>query len=157
MCGCYCLREINGYQTINEAMGERMERIMKKGILIGVFVFLWGCGCSMQKQKEKISDLPFHVVEQKEIPNELMELIEKKKEGAFHLSYEDGETLYIVVGYGTMQTGGYSIEVPQFYLTSENIVIDTNLIGPVDEAVKQASYPYIVVSTEWREEPVTYQ
>ncbi len=134
-----------------------MERIMKKGILIGVFVFLWGCGCSMQKQKEKISDLPFHVVEQKEIPNELMELIEKKKEGAFHLSYEDGETLYIVVGYGTMQTGGYSIEVPQFYLTSENIVIDTNLIGPVDEAVKQASYPYIVVSTEWREEPVTYQ
>ncbi len=157
MCGYYRLREINGYQTINEAMGERMERILKKGILIGVFVFLWGCGCSMQKQKEKISDLPFHVVEQKEIPNELMELIEKKKEGAFHLSYEDGETLYIVVGYGTMQTGGYSIEVPQFYLTSENIVIDTNLIGPVDEAVKQASYPYIVVSTEWREEPVTYQ
>ena len=134
-----------------------MEDGMKKGMMIGGLLLLACCGCSPQKQEEKLSDLPFHVVEQKAIPNELMEIIDEKKEGAFNLAYEDGDTLYIAVGYGKMQTGGYSIEVPRFYLTENSIVIDTNLIGPRTEAVRQASYPYIVISTEWREEPVMYQ
>lgn len=134
-----------------------MEETMKKGMIAGGILLLACCGCSLQKQEEKVSDLPFHVVEQKEIPEELMEIIDEKKDGAFHMTYEDGDTLYIVVGYGKMQTGGYSIEVPQFYLTKDSIVIDTNLIGPQKEAVRQASYPYIVVSTEWREEMVDYQ
>lgn len=134
-----------------------MESAMRKGMVVGGLLLLACCGCSLQKQNEKMSDLSFHVVEQKAIPDELADIIEEKKEGAFNLTYEDGDTLYIVVGYGKMETGGYSIEVPQFYLTKESIVIDTNLIGPREEAVRQASYPYIVVSTEWREEPVTYQ
>ena len=127
-----------------------MVENMKKRIIAGGIVLLACCGCGIQKQDQKISDLPFHVVEQKAIPDELMDIIEEKKEGAFNLTYEDGESLYIVVGYGKMQTGGYSIEVPQFYLTSNHVVIDTNLIGPQTEAVRQVSYPYIVVCTEWR-------
>ena len=114
-------------------------------------------GCAGQDRNRKVADLPFHVVTQKEIPEELLQIIEKKKEGAFHLTYEDGGTLYIAVGYGAMDTGGYSIEVPGFYLSDGGIVIDTNLLGPQEEAVRQISYPYIVVSTEWREEPVLYQ
>ena len=59
-----------------------------------------------------MADLPFHVVTQKEIPEELLQIIEKKKEGAFHLTYEDGGTLYIVVGYGAMDTADTALKYP---------------------------------------------
>ena len=47
------------------------------------------------------------------------------------------------MGYGTQQTGGYSIAVNDLYETANAVYIDTNLIGPSPEEKSKpvASYP----------------
>ena len=119
-------------------------------------------GCHTKEKKiERIQDLEFTVVPDENVPQELMKIIEEKKEPPFKLKFTttDNEYLYIVVGYGTQNTGGYSISVDDFYLASNAIYIDTNLIGPTkDEVVTAAStYPYVVVKTPFRDESVVFQ
>ncbi len=75
------------------------------------------------------------------------------------LTYTDQEHLYIAVGYGVQQTGGYSIAVNQCYLTKNAIYFDTTLVGPSKgEQVNQAkSYPYLVVKTGYSEKSVVFE
>ncbi|MEW4412605.1 protease complex subunit PrcB family protein [Clostridium sp. AN503] len=63
------------------------------------------------------------------------------------------------MGYGEQPTGGYSISVNELYLTENSIVIDTELKGPEkgEEVGVEKSYPYIVVQTEYLENPVIFQ
>ncbi|MDO5518938.1 MAG: protease complex subunit PrcB family protein [bacterium] len=114
-----------------------------------------------EKEIERIQDLEFTVVPDENVPQELMKIIEEKKESPFKLKFTstDNEYLYVVVGYGTQNTGGYSISVDDFYLASNAIYIDTNLIGPTkDEVVTTAlTYPYVVVKTPFRDESVVFQ
>ena len=107
----------------------------------------------------KLKDLEFTVVENAEVPEELLTIIEEKKSANFKLTYEDGGYLYIVVGYGEQNTGGYSIAVKELFLTSNAIYIDTNLIGPSKEEkiTEAASYPYIVIKTEYLDKSVVFQ
>ena len=56
-------------------------------------------------------------------------------------------------------TGGYSISVEELYLTENSIVIDTELTGPEkgETPAPETSYPYVVVKTEYLENPVVFQ
>jgi len=95
-----------------------------------------------------------------EISNgELKEIIDEKKEEPFKLSYSNKDYLYIVVGYGKQNSGGYSISVDDLYLTSNAIYINTNLIGPTKEDMvsQGVTYPYVVVKLEYREERVVFE
>ena len=117
-------------------------------------------GCSEEDEaKDKVADLEFTVVSEAEIPAELQELIEKKKANEFKLSYSADGYLYIVAGYGTQDTGGYSVSVKELYLTENSIVMDSDLIGPgQDEEVSQKpSCPYIVIRTEDRPESIVFR
>lgn len=128
--------------------------------MVSVFClsFLAGCGLTATSS-DKVQDLEYTVVEEDEVPQELLGEIEKQKENYFKLTYKDGEYLYIASGYGAQDTGGYSIQVKELYLTSNAIYFDTELFGPQKgETVHQAvTYPYIVVKTESREEPVVFE
>lgn len=117
-------------------------------------------GCSGAKEGEaKVKDLEFTVVGQNEIPQELMDIIGQKKTESFRLTYSSGEDLYIAAGYGEQKTGGYSIAVPELYLTENSITIKTELQGPEkgEQAGAAPSYPYIVVKTAFMEEPVVFK
>lgn len=116
-------------------------------------------GCSDKGAEEKVKDLEFTVVGQNEIPRELMDMIEQKKTEEFRLTYTSGEDLYIAVGYGEQQTRGFSISVPEFYLTENSMVIKTELQGPEQGSQQAASpsYPFIVIKTKFIEEPVVFQ
>lgn len=112
-------------------------------------ICLGGCAIG-EMTDEKQKDLEFTVVAQKDMPEKLQEVIDEKQENAFQISFTLGDALYIAVGYGEQQTGGYSICVNELYETENAIVIDTTLIGPDSEekVAESASYPYIVVKTE---------
>lgn len=116
-------------------------------------------GCTSTKKTQKIRDLEYAVVKQEEIPKALLEQIEARKEARFKLTYQDGEYLYIASGYGQQQTGGYSIEMKELYLTENAIYFDTELYGPKkgETVYKAPSYPYIVVKLEIVESPVVFQ
>ncbi|WP_238726421.1 protease complex subunit PrcB family protein [Diplocloster modestus] len=127
-------------------------------ILLAVAGLLTGCSVE-NTDPVKLKDLEFTVVENAEVPEELLTIIEEKKAANFKLTYEDGGYLYIVAGYGEQNTGGYSIAVNELFLTSNAIYIDTNLIGPSkDEKITEAaSYPYIVIKTEYLDKSVVFQ
>ncbi|MCI9525532.1 MAG: protease complex subunit PrcB family protein [Lachnospiraceae bacterium] len=124
-------------------------------LMLGIFG-----GCGLEKTDEKkLEDLTYTILEEKEIPQEFLAVIEEKKEQMFKLTYTDEESLYIAVGYGVQQTGGYSISVNQCYLTQNAVYFDTTLIGPSKgEQVNEAkSYPYLVIKTKYSEKNVVFQ
>lgn len=134
-----------------------MKRFFTASIVLLLVVTLGGC--TSTKKAQKIRDLEYTVVKEEEIPKALSEQIESRKESRFKLTYQDGEYLYIASGYGQQQTGGYSIEMKELYLTEDAIYFDTELYGPQKgETVHKApSYPYIVVKLEIVEKPVVFQ
>lgn len=138
---------------------RKLKRLaaLSAGILMACACLLGGC--FGKAPEEKIKDLEFTVVGTDEIPRELMDMIEQKKTGEFRLTYTSGEDLYIAVGYGEQQTGGFSISVPEFYLTDNSIIIKTELQGPEQGTQQGASpsYPFVVIKTKFIEEPVVFQ
>ncbi|NLC17703.1 MAG: protease complex subunit PrcB family protein [Clostridiales bacterium] len=115
--------------------------------------------CKKEDEIKKIRDLDFTVVEDADLPGELKELIEEKKAEPFKISYSNKDNLYIAVGYGKQNSGGYSISVDELYLTNNAIYIDTNLIGPSsDDVVSQGvTYPYVVVKLEYIDKRVVFE
>ena len=123
-------------------------------------LLLFAGGCGMKKTgSEKIRDLDFTVLKEEEIPEKLMEEIEEKKEDDFKMSYTLDDYLYIVRGFGMQETGGYSIQVQEVYLTENAVYFDADLIGPKSGEVqeKAVSYPYIVVKVQRQEENVVFE
>lgn len=133
-------------------------------IFFMVLVIIMGtnllAGCSVEKtNRTKVRDLDYHVAAEEEIPEELNQQIEKKKTADFKLTYETPEYLYIVRGYGEQETGGYSIQVKELYLTSNAVFFSTELIGPRkgENTAKSPSFPYIVVRTEKTEKNIVFE
>lgn len=141
-------------------MEVKMIRIRKIVLLLMIVVTGLGItGCKTEDTDiKKIKDLDFTIVEDADLPGELKEIIDEKKENPFKLSYSNNNYLFIVVGYGKQNSGGYSIAVEELFLTSNAINVDTNLIGPSqDDLVTQGvTYPYIVIKLEFLDKNVVF-
>jgi len=126
--------------------------------LLGTALFLTGCAIE-KTNRTKVRDLEYHVVTEEEIPEELKTQIEEKKAADFKMTYETPEHLYIVRGYGEQETGGYSIQVVELYLSSNAVFFKSSLIGPRkgENAAKSPSYPYIVIQTEKIDKNVVFE
>lgn len=114
-------------------------------LVMGTFII--GCG-----EEEKVRDLDFTVISPDCAPEELLTEIEGKKQEEFQMSFQNGNYLYLCVGYGEQKTSGYSICVKDLYLTDSSIVLDTTLLGPkhTDENKhSEKSYPYIIIKMEY--------
>ena len=117
-------------------------------------------GCALlSEEKIKLRDLDFTVISEEKIPEQLKTIIEEKKSQPFQITYTDNKNLYICIGYGEQETGGYSIAVNELYLTDPNICVSTVLLGPEpDEKNTPApSYPVIVIKTEFLEQTVMFE
>ena len=133
---------------------------MKKGMIAFLLAAFCLTGCSAQSDSVgKIQDLEFTVLSDEEAPDTLRQLIEQKKDTNFKLTYTEAGYLYIAVGYGAKDTGGYSISVKELYLTENTVCIKTELLGPgkEEEPAAGVSYPYIIIKLEDRNMPVTFQ
>ncbi len=135
------------------AESEKIHTIKKWVLFISCMLsamWLAGCGQTQATQEEKLRDLEFTVVATAEQPETLQEVIEEKKAEGFQICYTKGDYLYLAIGYGTQQTGGYSISVNAVYETENTIVVDTTLIGPESQEAAEAveSYPYVVIKIE---------
>ena len=133
-----------------------MKGTIKGKVYLGLMMLfamtLWLAGCSASKDSgDKVRDL--------DLPDELKNLIAEKQQQPFKLTYSDEQNLYIAVGYGVQSTGGYSISVNELYLTDNSIVVNTELKGPEkgENAGTEQSFPYIVIRTEYLENPVVFQ
>ena len=138
-----------------------MNRLKNVVLLLMIVITVLGlAGCKAESTDiKKIKDLEYTVVEDADLPGELKEIIDEKKENPFKVSYSNKDYLYIVVGYGKQNSGGYSISVEELFLTSNAIYFDTNLIGPSkDELVTSGiTYPYIVVKLEFMDKTIVFE
>ena len=136
---------------------EYQKRFVSVCLICLMCMGVYACG-QKQDTMAKIKDLDCTVMAEDNIPEELLEKIEDKKKDAFKMTFEDQGFLYICVGYGTQNTGGYSIAVNELYETANAVYIDTNLIGPKPEEKSNQveSYPYVVVKTEFIDKPVVF-
>ena len=69
----------------------------------------------------------------------------KKKETPFQFTYRLQKDQYIAIGYGEQNGGGYSIKVAECSEDSNNIYVDTTLLGSEESLEDVKSYPYIVL------------
>lgn len=140
-----------------DGLSGYQRRLVSIGLLCLLCFGVYSCG-QKRDPMEKIKDLEYTVIAEDNMPEELLAKIEERKEDTFKLTFEDQGFLYICVGYGTQQTGGYSIAVNDLYETANAVYIDTNLIGPSPEEKSKlvASYPYVVVKTEFSQKPVVF-
>ena len=134
---------------------------MKKKIsllyLAVLFLTLGGCRMIRIEEADK-TPLTYTVSDDSQIPEELKELIEEKKESEFQIAYQRGNELFLAKGYGRQMSGGYSIQVESLQASSNAIFFETKLIGPTEKVQGgEPSYPYIVIETEYRDYPVQFQ
>ncbi len=138
----------------------QVKRLTKQ--LLGavcLLLFLVPAGCKNGEDDVKLQELVYTVLAKENIPTPLLDELEVRKKEEFRITYEDGEYLYLCVGYGQQESGGYSIQVKELGLYEEYILLDTTLIGPEHEeaAKKVASYPYLVLRTEIRNDPIVFE
>ena len=132
-----------------------MIKIMGKRKYFGKMLILFGFALLF------LTGCRFTVIAEDNIPEELFQAIEEKKTEGFKITYQDKGFVYICMGYGQQETGGYSITVNSLYETDNAVYFDTTLIGPKpgeNEGKKVSkSYPYIVVKTEMIDKPVVFE
>ncbi len=138
-------------------LSEYRKRMISACLVCLLCMSVFACA-KKQDAMEKIRDLECTVIAEENLPEELLAMIEQKKAEAFKITFEDKGFLYICIGYGTQQTGGYSIALNNLYETANALYVDTNLIGPSPEEKSNqvASYPYIVIKTEFIDKPVVF-
>ena len=126
-------------------------------IIVALAVILISCKIT-GTSSTKVADLDYTVVEDQDVPTELMKIIDEKKQNSLRLTYSTKDYIYIVAGYGTQLTSGYSIRLNEVYLGQNAIYIDSNLIGPSkgEEVNEKETYPYIVIKIEKRDDPVVF-
>ncbi|MGN0471784.1 MAG: protease complex subunit PrcB family protein [Lachnospiraceae bacterium] len=121
-----------------------------------VAIVLMGCSV-IEDRTQKIRDLPFTVVPEKEIPEVLAEKIQDNKGNPFKMTYADGGDLYICIGYGSRSSGGYSVTVDELYLTSNAIYVDTTLLVPEGREEGVITYPYVCIKLEYLDKRVVFE
>lgn len=116
-------------------------------------------GCAAGQPDSAHRELDYTIVEEREIPEKLMESIEKRKETEFKITFENEDGLYLAHGYGEQETGGYSIVVHEVAVTDRALYFDTELLGPEHgtNPPKKPSYPYIVVKTTNQNQNVVFE
>lgn len=155
----YIFRTVHKYRKNRKKFVRLpLSKVRFCGILLVCIWILAGCSLSSQ-ERVKLRDLDFTVLGEEKIPEQLKTIIEEKKNTAFEITYTDNENLYICIGYGEQETGGYSIAVDELYLTDTDIVVSASLLGPeaAQKDNKTPTYPYIVIRTEYLEQTVTFE
>ena len=134
-----------------------MKKICLLVIVSIMAAMLSACGGETEKEEDR-NNLEFTVVSEDRLPDELKEILDQKKESAFKLTYADEGYLYICVGYGKQESGGYSVTVNELYETDNAIYVNTNLLGPKagSSPGTSPSYPYIVLQIEFRDKTVVF-
>lgn len=135
---------------------------MKKKIPFLFLLFLFiiiCCSCSIIKvEEESAKPIEYTIVNEDDIPDGARELIRERKEHIFYLTYQSGDDLYLIKGYGQQMTGGYSIQIKSLKASSSGIFLKTCLFGP-EEAPQysEPSYPYIIVKIAYQDLPVEFE
>lgn len=122
-------------------------------LLFFLLVFT-SCGNETEEEKEK---LDFTICDEKQLPEELKELLEEKKQEVFKLTFSTKDYLYIVVGYGEQNRSNLDVVVEELSLGKNAIYVKTQLVGNEEEDKEIITYPVIVLKCPYMDLPVVFE
>lgn len=142
----------------NVALRNQMKRLCSCMLLL-IWMFLLVSCSAARTDKDKIRDIEFTVTDPEDIPGELAAQIEEARKEPFKLTYGDKGYLYIARGYGTKDTSGYSVEVPECFETSNAVCVKSSLLGPEkdEKVLEKHTYPYVVIKIEYSDKNVVFE
>lgn len=124
-------------------------------VLLSVLLFT-GCQVIRIEEGER-TPLKYTIEKQTDLPEEVLEFIEQKKEKEFQMTYSAGNDLYLLKGYGVQMTGGYSIQVEEVSESENAVFCRTRLLGPSKEDQGgEPSCPCIVLKIKNTKKPVQF-
>lgn len=130
-----------------------------------------GCiGCVKHNKDKSVKREPVNYVlcDETMLPDELMRIIEDRKDDKFTISYNTNEYTYIAIGYGLHSTDGYMVELKDIFATDKACYVECSLItreyvqsmGTDTDADRVCSEPsvcpYIVLKCNKLNVPVVY-
>lgn len=125
-------------------------------LLVALIVAMSACGYE-KINKSKVKDLDYTVVSEIEMPKEVIDIVNNRKEMPFKVTYSDKEYTYIIIGYGRQKYSGYSIKVEEVYESKNSICVKTKFEGPTKHTnVETITYPYIVIKIECTDKTVVF-
>lgn len=105
-------------------------KMMFLAVLSGLLLI--GCiGCiRLGKDKSvKRAAVDYVVCDNTMLPDELMRIIDDRKDDKFTLSYNTNEYTYIAIGYGLHSTDGYMVELKDIFATDKACYVECSLIS----------------------------
>ena len=134
----------------------RKNRVSLMVVVLAAVAVVTACGIEKVSEK-KTNDVDFTVVAENEIPKEVSQIVEERKENTFKVTYSDNQYTYIIVGYGKQKYDGYSIKVKEVYETKNAICVNTEFRGPEEYSSTEVdSYPYIVIKIKYTDKNVVF-
>lgn len=135
-----------------------MEKNKLKLFLVLVVCIVVTSACGLEKIKtKKTKDIDFTVVAESEMPTEVAQIVEQRKEKEFRVTYSDHQYTYIIIGYGKQKYEGYSIKIKEMYETENAIYVKTEFEGPKEYSSNETNtYPYIVIKIEYSDKNVIF-
>lgn len=121
-------------------------------------LFETGCGITRTESEERKS-VEYTVLGADAIPPEVEEVIGRQQGEDFRMTYKSGGYLYLLRGYGTQKSGGYSVQVEEVSVSDTALYFRTRLLGPTsrEEQKGEGSDPWLVVKTEDPGVPVVFE
>lgn len=147
-----------------------MERSYRQGRLCGRLTFLLVAalmlvivcaGCTSFEQSDDGETLVYDVCDETMLPEELVTIIDKKKENAFNLVYSNSTYTYIVLAAGMQQRDDVGVVLDEMYKDDNAIYVKgvlRQVATPTDGVSgDNVSYPYIVIRILKMELPVVFK
>lgn len=126
-----------------------MRKIIMGILLVVVLLITTSC-TSLRENSEKSKELDFTVANYNNVPKEVQNIIDEKKEKPFKTTFSDMENTYIIIGYGQKQSEGYSIKINELYESDTNVYVKTTFNGPDSvDGRGVVTYPYIIIQVEY--------
>lgn len=122
---------------------------------------LLGAGCSRFEKSDEGEVLTYDVCDDSMLPEELMIVIDKKKEKAFNLVYSNSTYTYIVLAAGMQNRDDVELVVDEMY-KDENAVYVKGVLRQVSTPTDgvdgdNVSYPYTVIRIMKMDLPVVFK
>ncbi len=103
---------------------QSKQNTIAVGCMLLIFLLMAG-GCSLVKIEEgERTPLAYTVWwKQQSFPSSAQEMIQEKKDRDFQMTYQKGDTVYLIRGYGKKMSGGYSIQVAELSVSSTAVFL----------------------------------
>ncbi len=142
---------------------KKFKRTLIKKAL-GMVLIIAACfgiftGCSLYEVKEDGDDLTYDICDDTMLPEELLDVINSKKEDAFNLTYSNNTYTYIVICSGKQNRDDVGIVIENMYMDENAIYVEWVLrqtATPSDAAEDTVSFPYIVLRIARTSLPVVF-